>query len=258
MMDWLVDTLVWTAALIALVLVLRRPVAKHFGPQMAYALWALPVARLFLPPIELPAWMAPSQSLPAGPAIADEAGSAFYVVEYGPATEAAAPSLLDTLPLAEILLVAWLTGFAAFLFVRFRNYARMRELMLDGSVEVGRSGKVRLVETRATNAPLAFGVRDKVVALPEGFMAQHDRGLRDLALAHELAHHRGHDILANFMAQPLFALHWFNPLGRVGWLAMRRDQEAACDARVVQSRAPEERAASATLGPAAKLAITLA
>lgn len=38
MMDWLTDTFIWTAALIALVLLIRRPVARHFGPQAAYAL----------------------------------------------------------------------------------------------------------------------------------------------------------------------------------------------------------------------------
>ena len=62
MTAWLIETLVWTAVLIAAVLFVRRPVARWFGPQVAYALWALPVLRLILPPIELPAWMAPVQA----------------------------------------------------------------------------------------------------------------------------------------------------------------------------------------------------
>ena len=41
MSDFLIQTLVWTGALIALVLVLRRPVARHFGS------WP--------PPVSLPA-----------------------------------------------------------------------------------------------------------------------------------------------------------------------------------------------------------
>ena len=58
--DWfLFDTLVWTGALIALVMVLRRPVARHFGAGAAYALWFLPLARLVIPPFTLPAWMRP-------------------------------------------------------------------------------------------------------------------------------------------------------------------------------------------------------
>ena len=60
MTSWLLETLAWTAALIAIVLLLRRPVTRWFGPQFAYALWALPALRLLMPPIELPAWMKPA------------------------------------------------------------------------------------------------------------------------------------------------------------------------------------------------------
>ena len=49
------------------------------------------------------------------------------------------------------------------------------------------------------------------------------------------------------LVQPLFALHWFNPLGWMGWTAMRRDQEAACDARVVAHSDAEERATYAAV-----------
>ena len=42
------QTIVAVSVLIALVLVARRPVAKHFGAGVAYALWALPLARLVL------------------------------------------------------------------------------------------------------------------------------------------------------------------------------------------------------------------
>ena len=54
-MNWLTDTLLVTGVLIALVLLLRRPVAKGFGPGAAYALWLLPLLRLVLPPLRLPA-----------------------------------------------------------------------------------------------------------------------------------------------------------------------------------------------------------
>ena len=49
MIGWLLDTLLVTGGLIALVLVLRRPVSRHFGQGMAYALWLLPMLRLLLP-----------------------------------------------------------------------------------------------------------------------------------------------------------------------------------------------------------------
>lgn len=260
MTDWLLDTFIWTAALIAVVLLVRRPVARWFGPQAAYALWALPMLRLVLPPLTLPAWMAPETPAP----VASEAESTTFVLAEMPAAVPVEPASVIPFTLAEIGLALWLAGAATFLILRFRAYRRMRQDLLAEARDVGRAGKVRLVETPLTRAPLAFGVIDKVVALPEGFLATWDREARDLALAHELAHHQGHDLLINMASQPLFALHWFNPLGHLGWLALRRDQEAACDARVIAARNPRERAAYAKVianfatGPNVALAAPMA
>ncbi len=68
MSTWLIDTALYTGLLIAAVMLLRRPVSRIFGPTMAYALWALPLLRLFLPPIVLPASLAPQAE--AAPALA--------------------------------------------------------------------------------------------------------------------------------------------------------------------------------------------
>jgi beta-lactamase regulating signal transducer with metallopeptidase domain len=231
MTQWLIDTFVWTGALIAAVLVLRRPVARHFGPQVAYALWALPLLRFVLPPLVLPASMAPAPDLAGAAMAADLGGTEATMV---PVAYLAAEATPVTVVDWSLLLGAlWLGGAMAFLGWRLQQYRTMRADLLAAARPVGEVGRVRLVETPAVTAPVAFGVRDKVVALPPQFMAQSDRAARDLAIAHELAHHRGHDLLANILAQPLLALHWFNPLAWAGWRAMRRDQEAACDARVV-------------------------
>ncbi|WP_301749302.1 M56 family metallopeptidase [uncultured Erythrobacter sp.] len=276
MTGMLLHTLAWTGVLIALVLMLRRPVTKHFGPEAAYALWAVPAARLILPPLTLPAWMAPKVAepaptppaeliidapLPADPMIWEAAVPAPpgavpapLTVPMEAAPQAAGFDLFATLadlPIIEGLLLLWLAGAGVTLWRRFGAYFALRDILLAEGREVGRAkgllGKVRLIETPATTAPLAMGVFDPVIALPPGFMALHDRPARDLALAHELAHHRGGDLLVNVLIQPLFALHWFNPLGRYGWLALRRDQEAACDARVMARRSAQERAAYAAL-----------
>src|SRR5690606_35028482 len=52
-------TLLYTGLLIAVVLLVRRPAARWLGPQFAYALWVLPFLRLLMPPIVLPASLAP-------------------------------------------------------------------------------------------------------------------------------------------------------------------------------------------------------
>ncbi|MEM6266418.1 MAG: M56 family metallopeptidase, partial [Pseudomonadota bacterium] len=282
MTEWLLDTLLWTGVLIALVLLVRRPVARLLGPQSAYALWAIPALRLILPPIELPSWLAPVPTT-GKPSIEPVIGmldpdtpvatTTLTLSDGLTGSSAAAPDSpvlntpfvwLEAGVLLELAIAVWLIGAAAFLYMRFRAYFCLRNEFLAAAREVGKVGSIRLIETPATSSPLAFGVIDKVIALPPGFMAQHDRLARDLALAHELAHHRGFDLAINMIVQPLFALHWFNPLCRYGWLALRRDQEAACDARVVAQQAPAQRARYASLiasfaaGPNVALAAPMA
>lgn len=235
------ETLLWTGALIALVLMLRRPVARHFGPQAAYALWFLPLLRLILPPVQLPAWLNPAER---------QEVAAVTVVEHSvsnaaPLELASAPMASAPVDYAAILAAIWLAGAGVFLIRRFALYFQMRRDLLTDAKPVGEHGRIRLVEVPGLTGPVAFGVIDKVVALPAGFMTMADRQRRDLALEHELAHHRGHDLLVNILVQPLFALHWFNPLGWMGWQALRRDQEAACDARVIAHRSRQDRAAYA-------------
>ena len=252
--DWfLFDTLVWTGALLGFALLLRRSVAKHLGAGAAYALWFLPLARLLFPPVTLPAWMKPAflESAPAAepvvtdlaPAPAAESGFSYADV-MAPMTPATMESPVD---FVVPLVILWLVGAAIFMGRRFWLYGELRRELLEDARPVGEVGNIRLVETTAISGPMAFGVIDKVVALPDGFMASRERQVRDLAIAHELEHHRGHDILVNVLIQPLFAVHWFNPLGWMGWTAMRRDQEAFCDARVVASRSRDERAAYAAI-----------
>ena len=65
---------------------------------------------------------------------------------------------------------------------------------------------------------------------------------RRLVLEHELAHHRSGDLVANLFAFVLLCLQWFNPLAWMAHAAFRFDQEAACDARVLDKAAAADRA----------------
>ncbi|PKB25745.1 beta-lactamase regulating signal transducer with metallopeptidase domain [Novosphingobium kunmingense] len=230
-MTWLVDTLFVTGALIGLVLLIRGPVARHFGPALAYALWLLPLLRLIVPPLTVQT-RPPLQYEPV------------LLMSAEAVAEPVAAPAFDPWPwLAAI----WLAGAGLFLAWRLGGYALMRRRTLRGASLVERRGGIRIVETDAIAVPVAFGVIDKVVALPRGFAASCDARSRDLAIAHELEHHAGRDIAVNFAMQPLLALHWFNPLAWAGWRALRRDQEAACDARVLAGRDAATRAAYARL-----------
>lgn len=242
--SFLLDTLAWTGVMIALVLLVRRPVARYFGAGAAYALWLVPLVRLVLPPITLPAWLAPEAALPA--TRSQYSGIEAAVTEHA-MLDATAPVTSNPVDITTVLILVWLAGAGLFLARRFQLYFALRRSVLEGAVPVGEIGSIRIVETPAMDGPIAFGVLDRVIALPVGFMAQTEQTARDLAIAHELAHHRGGDLMVNMLVQPLFALHWFNPLGWLGWSALRRDQEAACDARVIARRSREDRATYAAV-----------
>ncbi|PXW73345.1 beta-lactamase regulating signal transducer with metallopeptidase domain [Blastomonas natatoria] len=248
--QWLVDTLIVTAALMALVLVLRRPVAKHFGAELAYALWAIPLARLFMPP--LVQTIEVLVSAPAAPEVA-ETGAAII-----PAAVAAATPAVDAMPepsLVQSLLAdadwfaigvtVWLCGAAIFLIAQLSAYLQNRRELLEDAVEVTRIDDIRVIEIAGISGPFAFGLWQRYIALPIGFTRDYNPVERELALAHERSHHRAGDLWANFAALAMLSLHWFNPVAWMAWRAFRFDQEAACDARVLRRRTSAERLAYA-------------
>lgn len=132
----------------------------------------------------------------------------------------------------------WVIGALAFLVYhlvahrlfcrRIQRQARRREQVADGRVEV--------IETDAATGPLAFGIWRKYIAFPCDFEDRYDADERELALVHELTHHARGDLIANWIALVVLALHWFNPLAWRAFRAFRADQEMACDARVLAGR----------------------
>ncbi|MAF61234.1 MULTISPECIES: M56 family metallopeptidase [Pseudomonadota] len=248
--EWLVDTLIVTAALMALVLVLRRPVAKHFGAELAYALWAIPLARLFMPP--LTRTIEVKVSAPAAPVATEAVESAGTIIPAAMAAPADAmpePSLVQTL-LANadwfaIGVTVWLCGAAIFLIAQLSAYLQNRRELLEDAVEVARIDDIRVIEIAGISGPFAFGLWQRYIALPIGFTRDYNPVERELALAHERSHHRAGDLWANFAALAMLSLHWFNPVAWMAWRAFRFDQEAACDARVLRRRTSAERQAYA-------------
>jgi beta-lactamase regulating signal transducer with metallopeptidase domain len=82
-------------------------------------------------------------------------------------------------------------------------------------------------------APALMGFLKPKVLLPAHLLIGFDPRELRLVLMHELAHVRRCDVLVNWLATLLHALHWFNP---VLWLAlnrMRTDRELATDELVL-------------------------
>ena len=161
-------------------------------------------------------------------------------------TPAADPSFIEQLGGWETLAVsAWLAGASAVLLSGLLIYRWQRREVLRGSVQLARLGNIRIVRSTAVRGPMAFGIFDRVVALPIDFDERFDPNERRLALDHELAHHRSGDLVVNHFAFVLLCLQWFNPLAWLSHSAFRFDQEAACDARILDKVSSRNRAAYA-------------
>ena len=227
---WGGGALLASAALMLLVLVLRAPVRHWFGPRLSYALWALPALRMILPSL-------PLDVLGRLPLAAD-VGTGMSVLFVGPRS---APDTSIGLQLTTTLPVIWLVGAVAlFSIYAVRHFLFCRRLRANGS-EFGRVGGIRILATDV-DGPLAFGVFRRFIAVPRGFARDYQPRERNLALAHEAAHHARGDLVANWASLLVLAAHWWNPVAWLAIRAFRDDQEYATDAHVLAGKQPAVRA----------------
>jgi beta-lactamase regulating signal transducer with metallopeptidase domain len=237
---WLFDTFVVTSMLMLLVLLLRRPVARHFGPSVAYALWLIPAARVLMPSLE----GAPAPTLESGTALPDTVRDAILAGIVTPENTASATSQMASTPsvdYAVLGLTLWLGGATLFFIIQMIRYASMRDELLSEATEIANINGVRVVASDQVAGPLAFGLFKRYIAVPQDFTKSYSAEERELAIAHEMAHHRSGDLFANLAAFILLCLSWFNPVAWLSWSAFRIDQEAACDARVLAGKDTQDR-----------------
>lgn len=238
---WLVEALIASTLLMALVLLVRRPVRRAFGPQVGYALWALPVLRLVLPPLPA-AW----REAAATPLTRATETITIFVTDPPAAGESVAAAPASLLPsLATGVGLLWAIGAAAFLLWHLTSHTRFCRRLLGSAARVETVRGVRVIASDAAPGPLAFGVVRRYVAFPLDFADRYDADERELALEHEIGHHQRGDLIANWVALAVLALHWFNPVAWRAFRAFRADQELANDARVLAGRSAIDRHAYA-------------
>lgn len=284
-LSFALETTIGVTALVVLVLLLRRPVAKRFGAGAAYALWALPLVRLVLPP--LPSnWVfrpslgadaaAPAAFAPPAPPVVEE-GITFVV-----RASEGVPVLLDpplpTLPQistaspidwAGLLISVWLVGAViAFALTMYRHRKFMeavdieaedanpalQEMASETAAEIGLKRDVRVCSSYIPDGPMVTGLTRSVVLLPAWFEEDYSLSEQRAAIAHELTHVKRGDLWALQCANIAMALQWFNPFAHLALRAFRRDQEAACDADVLRRTTMTPRAYGGALVKAVKLA----
>lgn len=239
MTNWMIDTMVSMTLLMALVLIIRKPVSHFFGAHIAYLLWALPLARLFMPTLTL---KAPAPELVDASVAGAVPGLLTTDIAGSAVAEQVAMSTFASIDWMMIAMVVWLGGAGMLFISKLAAYFQFREDIVSDGRLVGRHGRIKILETAAVGGPLAFGLFEKYIAVPTNFFRDYAPRERELALEHEIAHHESGDLAANFIGLLVLSLHWFNPVAWYAWIAFRQDQETACDARILQNGGRDLRA----------------
>jgi beta-lactamase regulating signal transducer with metallopeptidase domain len=198
----------FAGAAVGVVMALRLPVRRLFGPRVAYALWALaplPALALLLPArvvrVDAP--------LPAPVELIEPAMAATPPAAF-------ATALPDASQLPGLIVLAWAVGCLASL-----AWFAWRQHQFDRAVRDGRAG------------PAVIGVLRPRIVTPDDFDGLYTDRERQVVLAHERTHIARHDIHVNALVALARCLLWFNPAVHVLAHFLRIDQELACDAQVI-------------------------
>ena len=207
MIGWAIETLIASTILMLVVLAIRGPVARHFGPHIAYGLWLLPALRMLLPPLPEEVAPTPLRILPVP--IDIEALLAAPL----PATAetATAGSSIDW---TLLLIGLWAVGGLAFLGWHLWSYRRFVSSAMADATQLPRFDRdgVEVCASPQAPGPFAVGIFLKTIVLPEDYRRRYERDELRLAIEHEVQHHQRCDMSANFAALVVLALHWWNPI----------------------------------------------
>lgn len=250
--NWVVQTGVTISVLILIILLIRRPFARAFGANAAYALWSLPLIRLVLPGLSVPETWLPS---------AFKAAEIEAPVILGPAFGSAAPAMpnqasggadpvMTTLPsIGAILISIWLGAACVWLIYQLIRQAYFKSNLIARTAPpnaaraaeidfaVNQVGLRRVPNVRVSPdsiGPLVTGVINPLVILPHDFETKFSTEQRNFALVHEFAHIKRGDLWVALLTLCFRAINWPNPLVHYASHKLRSDQEAACDAFVVR------------------------
>jgi beta-lactamase regulating signal transducer with metallopeptidase domain len=269
LLHWLQRTTLEASLLILAVLGLRVMLGMRLSPAWRFGLWMLVGAKLMLPAF-IPAGFGLGSWMQAN----DTASrSASMASAYSPDTLDAPQTIATTEPSiasserasgltthsrsnSHFIMLAWLTGALTVVAIaliqqsRFNRLLRrrprahsplLRSLVARLSQKAHVKTSVTIVLMPAGTTPAMVGIRHPKLLLPEDWQTRFtDRSLRHVML-HELLHVKQHDLLWNWAATAVQALHWFNPLV---WFVVSRfqaDRELRCDAGALAILSPAER-----------------
>lgn len=258
-----------SGALVAVTLMLLKPLLRRFSKTWQYYLWLLAVLRLLIPfspeismvgslflqvQTHLTVQSQPMEAMPVSPLLDDTQSPTI------PNSDATNPQEMPSaiapfsimqkhgwgalwFGIALLLLVRKIVGYERFL----KMIKKDGRIIADGQVPVtlqtvctamGIRRKISVSIHPFVRAPMLVGFMHPIILLP-----CEDIPSSELALIfrHELTHARRMDFLYKWLTEIAVCLHWFNPFAY--WVRKRisQDCEFSCDETVVACLAADER-----------------
>jgi beta-lactamase regulating signal transducer with metallopeptidase domain len=255
----------WQASLLgAMVLLIQWILRGQLSARARFALWAIVVARLFLPTLPEARWslfnlygQPESAEVVASPTMNEPQGR-LVVIEPNDNEAMQAPEGWTLASILPWIAIAWVVGIAVLLTRVLATCMGLSRLMRP-MVPCGQDHVLKLVKAacqelqlrrsprilvgESIQTPALVGVFRPALLLPTSVIKRCDPATLRLILLHELAHLARRDILINWLITYATVLHWFNPF--VWFLAsrMRADRELACDETVLSLRGGDEKLA---------------
>ncbi|OYW70771.1 MAG: hypothetical protein B7Z37_29705 [Verrucomicrobia bacterium 12-59-8] len=269
LLHWLLRTSLEASLLILAVLGLRLMLGTRLSPAWRIGLWLLVGTKLMLPAFipagfGLGAWFQQDEgarvsAVSAAPVVAAvdlmmpaDSGKPQIVSELiGGGAEAAGMISGYTVALG-VWVIGALGVFAAAVYrqrrfdleLRARPQARaalLRALVASLCQKAGVQKSVRILLMPVGTTPAVVGIMQPSVLLPEDWETRFNEQSPRHVLLYELLHVKQHDLVWNWAATAVQALHWFNPLV---WFVVSRfqaDRELRCDAGALALLSPTER-----------------
>lgn len=269
LLHWLLRTSLEASLLILAVLGLRLMLGARLSPAWRIGLWMLVGVKLMLPAF-IPAgfglggWF---QSDTAAQVVSAPAAQVDVSVDFALSADSGKPQIFSEPSIGgaasggmfsgyAVALCLWLSGavliFAAALFRQHRfnqvidrrpraTVPLLRALAASLSQQAGIQRSVRIVLMPAGTTPAVVGISQPSILLPEDWETRFDEHSLRHVMLHELLHVKQHDLIWNWAAVAVQALHWFNPLV---WYVVSRfqaDRELRCDAGALALLSPTER-----------------
>ena len=212
-------------------------------PVLAHLLWVLVLAKLVTPPL----LAIPFVRLPSSGSLATE-----LLGQSPAATAVVSQASADSIASAVVngLILVWVVGSVVVLaisLVRIWSFDRslrrssvaapgwVAYMAQDAARALGMRSAPAISISRARLSPMTWWTGGRVrIVLPEGLIAEMESQHLAWILAHELAHVKRRDYMVRWLEWLAVVTFWWNP---VAWWArsnLRLDEEASCDALVIE------------------------